>query len=77
MDPEHTRPDAGDGRLHPESTSLERAFALARAGECAGVSEIRNRLRAEGYRIDQLEGPMLQRQLREICRDARKALNDE
>ena len=48
-------------------TMLERAFALAGSGECATVAEVRERLRAEGYPIRQLVGPVLMRQLRELC----------
>ena len=54
-------------------TTIERAFALARAGECANVAEIRQRLRSEGF--DQVEahlaGPAIARQLRDLCMDAR------
>ena len=28
---------------------IERSYQLARSGECAGIEEIRRRLRAEGY----------------------------
>jgi hypothetical protein len=53
-------------------TALERAFALARTGDYAGISEIRSKLQAEGYQISQLQGPALQKQLRQLCADARK-----
>ena len=46
-------------------TSLERAFALARTGEYAGVADIRRKLREEGYDTVQLAGPVLMKQLRE------------
>jgi hypothetical protein len=52
-------------------TPLERAFALARTGDYAGVSEIRNQLQAEGYETRQLEGPALLKQLRALCDAAR------
>ena len=48
-------------------TPLERAFELARSGECATVGEIRQRLKAEGLSGSQIEGPMLTRQLRDLC----------
>jgi hypothetical protein len=48
-------------------TALERAFELARSGKCASVTEIRRQLRAEGLAQSQVEGPMLTRQLRELC----------
>lgn len=54
-------------------TTLERAFALARSGDCSNVSDIRQRLRAE--RFDQVDahlaGPAISRQLRELCVEAR------
>jgi hypothetical protein len=52
-------------------TALERAFELARSGEHAGPPEIRERLKREGYDAKQIEGPMLMRQLRDICEAAR------
>jgi hypothetical protein len=36
------------------------------------VSEIRSQLRSEGYELSQLSGPSLQKQLRELCADAKK-----
>jgi hypothetical protein len=53
-------------------TALERAFSLARSGDYSGVSEIRAQLKAEGYSLLQMEGPSLQRQLREICIEAKR-----
>jgi hypothetical protein len=54
-------------------TTLERAFELARTGDCLGIAQIRAQLRAEGYSLGQLEGPSLARQLREICTASRRA----
>ena len=54
------------------STPLERAFILARSGEYVGVAEIKSQLKAEGYGVQQLEGPLLMRQLRELCIASRK-----
>ncbi|MBI1180653.1 MAG: hypothetical protein GC201_08845 [Alphaproteobacteria bacterium] len=54
-------------------TALERAFELARSGSCKHISDIRSRLMAEGYSDSQLEGPMLMRQLRNLCNSATKA----
>jgi hypothetical protein len=58
----------------PPST-LERAFELARSGECASTAEIRLRLKRE--RCDSvdahLQGPSINRQLRLLCEAARKA----
>jgi hypothetical protein len=53
-------------------TPLERAFELARTGDCSGIKEIRAQLKAEGYRLGQLEGRSLARQLREICTASRR-----
>jgi hypothetical protein len=56
-----------------EPTTLERAFALARSGTCATVSDIRTTLKRERY--DQVEahlaGPSVSRQLRALCEQAR------
>jgi len=50
---------------------LERAFEIAKSGECETVSDIRDRLRAEGYDHRQLEGPVLAKQILEMIRRAR------
>jgi hypothetical protein len=57
-------------------TTLERAFELARSGECGGVQDIRRRMKAEGYTSvgDQLYGKSLYAQLKSLC-DAAKAAN--
>jgi hypothetical protein len=56
-------------------STLERAFALARSGRCAGLDDIRRTLRRERY--DQVEGhlagPSIGKQLRDLCRTARSA----
>jgi hypothetical protein len=49
------------------STTLERAFELARSGTCADVGEVRRQLKAEGFSPEQLSGPHLIRQLRDLC----------
>lgn len=49
------------------ATSLERAFELARGGECATVGDIRDKLRQEGLSPYDVIGPSLLRQLRELC----------
>lgn len=55
-------------------TTIERAFALARSGECANLDEIRRILKRE--RFDQVEahlsGAAIGRQLKELCREARE-----
>jgi hypothetical protein len=57
-------------------TTLERAFELARSGACPGLQDIRQRLKSEGYDPHQIEGPMLVRQLRELCDASRPAQGD-
>lgn len=47
--------------------TIERAFALARSGECRTVDEIRKRLNAEGLMTHRLTGPTLLKQLRGLC----------
>ena len=52
-----------------QRTTLERAYDLAQSGDCANVSEIRERLKAEG-RSDiagQLYGPSIAKALRQLC----------
>ena len=50
---------------HP--TALERAFILARSGDCSSATDIREALRREGYRSGEIEGPSLVRQLKALC----------
>jgi hypothetical protein len=56
-----------------DTTTLERAFVLARSGSCASVGEIRLTLKRE--RFDQVEahlaGHAIGRQLRRLCEEAR------
>jgi hypothetical protein len=54
------------------STSLERAFELAKSGQCATVEEIKKKLKAEGFWDDQLVGKTLIKQLRELIEAARR-----
>ena len=55
-------------------STLERAFELARSGECASTSEIRQRLKQERYDSVEanLKGPSITRQLRLLCEEARR-----
>ena len=57
------------------ATTLERAFALARSGEYAGVNDIRQQLKRERY--DQVEGHLaghsINRELRTLCGEAQRA----
>ena len=50
---------------------FERAFELARSGECGSPTEVKKRLKDEGLDWRQLEGsPTLGRQLRALCAEA-------
>jgi hypothetical protein len=53
-------------------TSLERAFELAKSGQCATVDQIKRQLKAEGLSAGQVEGRMLIKQLRELMDAAKK-----
>ena len=61
----------------PPST-LERAFELARTGECLNLSEIRQRLKRERHdQVDaHLQGHAISRQLRALCEEARKTRSE-
>lgn len=54
-------------------TTLERAFELARSGLYAGVPELRKQLKDEGYAMSQVEGPLLTKQLRDLCHASSRA----
>jgi hypothetical protein len=59
----------------PTLPILERAYELARSGQCQGVEDIRNRLKAEGYGGEiqmQMSGRTLRADLRRLCRQAWK-----
>jgi hypothetical protein len=55
---------------HTVST-LERAFALAKSGECASVPDIRQRMIRKGYSVTQITGGALSKQLLGLIRAAR------
>ena len=56
-------------------TTIERAYELARSGECATITEIKKRLDREGYPDagGQLYGRTLQTELRRLCAEAKAA----
>jgi hypothetical protein len=56
--------------MHEHTTAIERSFELARSGRFPSVAAICQRLRAEGYRTNQIEGPMLIGQLNNMIREA-------
>ncbi|MDP8997420.1 MAG: hypothetical protein M3O03_10545 [Pseudomonadota bacterium] len=55
-----------------DKTVLERAFDLARSGICLNVRDLINRLKIEGYTIEQIQGPSLNKQLKELIERAKK-----
>lgn len=55
------------------STTIERAFELAKSGRYVSVQEIRKVLAAEGYQGHQIVGRSLLEQLKELMRSARDA----
>ncbi len=56
-------------------TTVERAFELARSGECVGVDDVRRVLKRERHdAVDaHLAGPSLTKRLRALCEEARQA----
>jgi hypothetical protein len=52
--------------MDPSITELERAFQLAKSGDCRTVDEIRKKLSAEGYYATQITGKGLLRQLQAL-----------
>jgi hypothetical protein len=64
-----------DGVMYPSTTELERAFQLAKSGECRSVDEIRKKLGREGYYATQVTGKGLMLQLQAIIAAGLKARN--
>jgi hypothetical protein len=56
--------------MNDRPTTLERAFDLARSGQFASVQEIKKKLGTEGFYIDQINGPLLSKQLNALIRTA-------
>jgi hypothetical protein len=56
--------------MDQSKTTLERAFELAKSGKVASVTDIRAQLKGEGYVQQQIEGPALGRQLRNLIAKA-------
>lgn len=49
-----------------ERTALERAFEIARSGQCRTTADIQKRLKQEGYATNTVIGPTLMKQLRAL-----------
>lgn len=58
----------------PRPSGTQRAFALARNGDCLSIALIKKRLRDEGYNDDSVISPVVLRQLRRLLIDARREM---
>jgi hypothetical protein len=55
------------------ATELERAFQLAKSGNCVSIADIRDRLKKEGYSLDRVTGKFLITQLKALLQTANEA----
>ncbi len=58
------------GTMAMQPNSIERAFQLARSGQCSSIAGIRQQLNREGLSSRQVVGPLLQRQLKNLIYEA-------
>jgi hypothetical protein len=58
-------------------TSMERAFHLARSGRFTTLTEVVTTLDREGYSANQIQGPLLKRQLTDLIKAARRSRSTE
>ena len=63
--------------MKPNVTSMERAFELAKSGRFRTTSEIKMRLRAEGYLSNSVDGHTLIRHLNALMREVRTAAEQD
>jgi hypothetical protein len=59
--------------MNVRQTALERAFDIARSGECESIQVLRAILKGEGHGDSQIEGRTLTHQLRELLTQSRKS----
>ncbi len=59
--------------MFANKTAIERAFDLARSGECSCISDLTQRLDREGYHSKQIYGPLLKKQLTSLIDEAKNA----
>jgi hypothetical protein len=52
-------------------TALERAFQIAKSGDCKSVAELKKQLRKERYPLDKITGRTLSRQLEALIKATR------
>jgi hypothetical protein len=57
--------------MDDKRTALERAFDIAKSGNCTSVEDVKHCLKLEGYLAHTIEGPMLRRQLQALIAGAR------
>jgi hypothetical protein len=69
-------PPARVSAMNRRTTVLERAFELARSGRPRRTEEIVATLRREGFPTEQIEGPVLKRQLLNLMKAARAGSSD-
>jgi hypothetical protein len=56
--------------MDPTFTVMERAFQLAKSGSYASVPDIKRRLHAEGFNVEQITGRVLFKQLNTLIQAA-------
>ena len=54
-------------------TALERAFQLAKSGDCSSVADLKTRLRSEGYATTDIVGGSIRKQLSALIEAARNS----
>jgi hypothetical protein len=52
-------------------TALERAFQIAKSGDCKSVADLKKQLQKEGYSLDKVSGWTLSKQLTALIKAAR------
>jgi len=52
-------------------TTLERAFELARSGTSPDITQLRAKLKQEGYPVEQIDGQSLLKQLRQVIAESK------
>jgi hypothetical protein len=63
--------------MEMHKTSLERAFEIARSGQCINLSDLIKCLRQEGYETSQIVGNELKKQLLGLIEEAKSHRRDK
>jgi hypothetical protein len=58
--------------MDPNTSAVERAFQLAKAGQCASIHDIMRKLKSEGYSVERLVGSSLIKQLKAMISASRR-----